>query len=1535
MAIVMTGKMHSILRSFVVLVSIGFAAVPASGSPPHKNLRFQRISVGDGLSQAAVNVILQDRRGFMWFGTQEGLNRFDGNDFITFQHDPADPTSLSHDSVRAIVEDSDGVLWVGTDNGGLARFDETAQSFTHFRHDPTNSNSLGSDRVRALHLGADGILWIGTDGGGLSRFDRSTGNFARFVPDPDDPFSLSQEHVRTVLQDSTGRLWAGTDSGGLNLLDTSTGLFRRFRHDPTDENSISDDRIYSLYESSDGAIWIGTGEGGLNRLGPGSSVFEHFTNRPGDSTSLSRGAVRAIFEDRSGLMLVGTDQGLNKWDPLSRSFTVYRHETSDVFSLSADRVDAIYQDRGGVVWLGTRIGINRWNPTTGSFPHYKAHVEDPSELSNDYVTSFTESVDGTLWVGTQNGLNALDRKRQAFRRFFHNPEDPTSLAGNIIGAVTADSKGGLWVGTMGHGLDYLPPKSTRFRHYSHSEDDPNSLSVNVVTTIHEDRSGTIWVGTYRGGLNRFDPSRDGFIRYRHDPTDRSSLSSDRVVAIFEDSRGDLWIGTDGGGLNRMDRDRGSFTTWGNDPADPKSLSSSHTWTITESPDGDLYIGTQGGGLNQWTLRDREAGRAVFNRYFKNHGLLSAVIYGALWDDNGQLWLSSNRGLSVFDPKEGTFRNYNTSHGLQSEEFNFSAALRTRDGYMFFGGINGFNAFHPTNIRTNTHKPPVLLTGILKLNEAATFDRPVADLEEIELDYKDTMVTFDFAALDYTAPEKNRYRYILEGFDRDWVDLGNRNRAVYTNLDAGNYVLKVQGSNNDGVWNREGFSLAVRALPPPWATWWAYGAYVSAALLLGLYYFQGQMRKRLRTLELARANESLEKEITRRLAKEQALFREKAKAQEYFQVAEVIMLVLDTNGHVVLINGKGTELLGYEESELVGKNWFDTIVVESTEIRDRFARQEAPDCTEYEVVTRTGDRRVIAWQCTYLSNEDGSPAGTLSSGSDITEIKRLQEEKENAESASRAKSQFLANMSHEIRTPMNGVLGMLELLMNTDLNDRQANCARKARLSAVNLLEILNEILDFSKIEAGKVELEEVDFDLRDLTDEVMHLFREPARQKGLRLRTAITRSLPTAVRADPTRLRQVLINLVGNAVKFTDSGYVELEISALDVTDDQIRLGFAVQDSGIGIAPQDSETIFESFQQGDGTTTRTHGGTGLGLAISKAFVEMMGGEIGVDSTMGEGSTFWFRINLARQSAEPKAALDVETVTPPPLPEVKLNGRRLLLVEDNPVNQEVATGMLEGLGGLVDVVNNGIEALEALEAGPYDLVLMDCQMPEMDGYTATREFRRLEESSRRGKTQRVPIVAMTAHAMAGEREKCIAAGMDDYLSKPFSQDQLRNLVAKWLPDVFATDLPRPDRRTAQSPGAKLRSLPVHPPEDGVAVTLPPPIDEVLQQRYLWGALSRQSAERVIRVYLATSPELLENMRAAVASRDLAGLAEITHRFRSSSAMLGASYLSGLCAQAEEQARCRSQEAFELVPRINREFDRVAAVLSPPEAQAAVS
>ncbi len=528
---------------------------------------------------------------------------------------------------------------------------------------------------------------------------------------------------------------------------------------------------------------------------------------------------------------------------------------------------AIYQDRGGVLWVGTKGGgLNNWNTHTGSFPHYRADPAAASGLSGNIVTSFFDEGNAVVWIGTfGGGLNRFDRTRGSFTLYQHEPTDPQSLSNDRVMSLLLDSKNILWVGTYGGGLNRFHRDTGTFTRYQHDSADPASLSRNGIMSIYEDRQGVLWIGTFEGGLDRMEPSSGTFIHYAHDPTQPTSLSNNRVTAFYEDAAGVLWIGTDGGGLNRFDRTTGTFAHYQNDPAVPTSLSNDSVLSIHEDGNGVLWIGTLGGGLNRWERAARESVRGEFQRYSERDGLPNDSIYGILTDDEGNLWLSTNQGLSKFDPGRETFRNYNTTHGLQSNEFNVGAYHRSADGEMFFGGVSGFNAFYPASIRDNAHVPPVVLTSFLKFNEKVDLGKPIWETDRVELGYRDYVVSFEFSALDYTAPEENRYAYMLEGFDEDWIELGRLRRATYTNLDAGDYLLRVKGSNNDGVWNEAGATLELRVIPPPWQTWWAYSFYGLLAVGVLFGYARAQARKLEREETYSRELVQQVDERTRELA----------------------------------------------------------------------------------------------------------------------------------------------------------------------------------------------------------------------------------------------------------------------------------------------------------------------------------------------------------------------------------------------------------------------------------------------------------------------------------------------------------------------------------------------------------------------------------------------------------------------------------------------------------------------------------------------
>ncbi len=855
-------SLPTLLLSSLLPLAVGLAG-PASGQV--RNIRFERIATEDGLSQADVYSILQDRQGFMWFATQYGLNRYDGYSFEHLLHDPYDPSTLSHNFIYAVIEDRHGIFWIGTMGGGLNRWNPENNTLNHYRHDPADPTSLSNDRIRVLLEDREGFVWIGTDGGGLNRFESATGTFARFIHNPAEPDSLSTDRILAVYQDSGGTFWVGTDGGGLNRFEPETETFSKICVSSGPGQPCAD-RVWAILEDRDGLLWIGTYERGLFRYDRASETSRQFLHDPGDPESLSSNWVRSIFQDDLGTIWVGTDAGLNEWNPAKETFSRYQNNPANSSSLSDNRVISIYQDRGGVLWFGTEGGgLSKWNPRSGVFSSFQRDPSRQDSLSSNTVAAFAEGPDGEIYIGTYGGgVNRLDRSTARITHYRHDPERADSLNDDRVMALLVDLEDVLWVGTLEGGLDRLDRKSQTFSHFVHDPDDPHSLSGNSVVSLLEDRKGYLWVGTSGGGLSRLDRSSGVFVRYRHDPENPTSLSGDLITALYEDHAGGLWVGTETEGLNRFDPNTGSFTHYRRDLANPWSLSNDTIYCLLEDRRGFLWIGTQA-GLNRWEPRLRAAYKEVFKHYAERQGLPNSSIFGILEDEKGHLWLSSNNGLSRLDPKSETFKNFDVSHGLLNNEFNIGAYFRHSSGELFFGGNQGFNSFFPDRISTNKHVAPVVLTSFLKFNQPVQLDRPISELDAIELTHKDYVVSFEFAALDYTAPEKNRYAYMLEGFDSDWIEIGTIRRATYTNLDPGDYVFRVKAANNDGVWNEAGVALAVTVVSPPWQRSWAYTLYVVAVLLAILAYGRAQKRKLDREAEYTRKLENEVQDRIRELA----------------------------------------------------------------------------------------------------------------------------------------------------------------------------------------------------------------------------------------------------------------------------------------------------------------------------------------------------------------------------------------------------------------------------------------------------------------------------------------------------------------------------------------------------------------------------------------------------------------------------------------------------------------------------------------------
>jgi ligand-binding sensor domain-containing protein/signal transduction histidine kinase len=846
-----TGTIHSSKSAAAAPTSVTPSAevnaspVTASGAQhaSEAGLRFEQIAVEQGLSEASVHCTYQDSRGFLWFCTEDGLNRYDGHDFTVYRPGHEQNT-ITANYVRSVCESPEGVLWIATTGGGLDRLNLKTGQFTNYSS--LTDIRPSSDWLTTLFCDDDGAVWIGHTGVGLDRFDPATNQFTRYRHVEDEPRSLSAGEVHAILRDQDGVLWIGTDSG-LDRGDPVGQRFIHYRHDPQDPHSLGGSSVQAIYQDREGALWIGT-DGGLDRFDRLEERFVHYQHDPEDPHSLSHNSVRAIFEDREGVLWIGTDAGLNTFDRQQGRFVRYQNDPSDPNSLSANWIWSIYQDREGQVWFGTYSGgVSKYDRFAERFAHYGANPGDPNSLSNSPVWSIYEDPEGVVWIGTNGGgLDRFERAEGTVTHYQHDPGDPYSLGHNVVRAIQPDGAGGLWIGTDGGGLDRFDPQTERFTHYRYDPDDPYSLSQNAIRVLYMDSQGLLWIGTHGGGVNRFDPERERFIRYWDGSNQPGGLRGGSIWSITEDREGMLWFGTAGAGLNKLDRSTGQFTWYEHDPSDIMLC-------IHEDRTGQIWIATYGNGLYQLDRQTR-----TFSVYQVEEGLPSNSVYGILEDREGDLWVSSNNGLSKFDPRTGTCRNYDASDGLQSQEFNTGAYYKSSSGEMFFGGIHGINAFYPERIREdNPYVPPVVLTSLTQGGEPLDLGLLASSVKALTLNWPNNFFEFEFAALSFSRPERNQHAYMLDGFDKNWVQIGTRRFGRYTNLPGGTYTLRLKGSNGEAVWNEEGTAIRVTVVPPFWQTW-LFRVMVLVVLVaggLGIY------RQRVRNVE-ARSRE-LEEEVQER------------------------------------------------------------------------------------------------------------------------------------------------------------------------------------------------------------------------------------------------------------------------------------------------------------------------------------------------------------------------------------------------------------------------------------------------------------------------------------------------------------------------------------------------------------------------------------------------------------------------------------------------------------------------------------------------
>jgi signal transduction histidine kinase/ligand-binding sensor domain-containing protein/DNA-binding response OmpR family regulator len=1478
-------------RSFLMIglywLLAGISPVDAADGPP---LVLEHLTPSEGMPQGTVMTTLQDSQGFVWLATEDGLVRYDGHDLLRYAYSRTAKAGLPGNFIRDIVEDTHHDLWLAIKDAGLARWNRATDSFTVYRHDPANPASLASDVTRAVRVDSSGHVWIGMSGAGLDVLDPVSGRIEHMRHDPANPDSLSDDQIYTLALDRSGALWIGT-GGGLDRWQPESRAFMHVLHDANDPHSLSSLQVAQVIEDRHGGLWVGTFDGGLDRMDHGGHVIESFRHDPQRPTSLGSDDVRAILEDHTGRLWIGTPEGLDLLDRSTGQFTHYRHDESDAGSLRDSYVMSLYEDTSGLVWIGTRAGgVSRWNPRS-----WELGGRRPDWLGGKFVQSFADAPNHKVWIASMGGgLVQFDDATGEATDFDTIVGRHNAIGDKRVMALRLDRHDTLWIGTMASGLKKFTADG-RLEAIPVRSGDPHGVSAEGIMTLFEARNGNIWIGTHNGGANVLDPATGLIRQLPYDSATPGAISAASVSAIAEDLQGNIWMGTDGGGLNLARADGMVIKVFRHDPHDPASMPSNTVYALAVDGDGQIWIGTDGGGLAHVVGSSAAPDAVHFQVVSREQGLSSDTIYGVVNDSKGRLWLSGDAGLMRFDPATQVVKTYHREHGLQGEEFDFNAYHRLRDGRLCFGGPGGFNIFDPARLTDSSHAPRVALTSLEVLGMPVHGATPYWLLNRIVVNYRASIVSLDFGALDFTSPKRNRLAYRVSGLSDRWIDLGTQHRVTLTNLDAGDHLLEVRAANADSVWSDPPLRLTIHRDSAPWRSPWAYAVYALVVLMF-LAYRARSHRANIR--RIVRDKERLESEVALRTR------------------------------------------------ELVESN-----------------RQLAE--------------------------------------------------------AGQAKSNFLARMSHELRTPMNGVLGMAELLARTALSSTQARLTQTISSSAQVLLQIVNDLLDLSKIQAGKVQFEALPLNLVRLLEECTMLFAGAAEAKRIELIVIPPSQDTSTLVGDPLRIRQIVMNLVGNAVKFTMQGEVVVKADIGLVGPDSALIRIAVSDTGVGMDAGTIGKIFEPFTQADESTTRRFGGSGLGLAICRELAERMGGTVTVESRPNVGSTFHVSLPLriaAESSAQNSAplarrtvrivtrrpalaeslarhvsafglavqsdetdepalaaadkdlviadlsthdafvkslldtpresrpplvivantrqmemlqldrSLDADVIVPKPVQREALYraistatghrvaltgdiaaarpvniGGHILLVEDEPVNAAVGQGYLSELGCTSVWVENGAEAIARSATERFDLIMMDLNMPTMDGYATTKLIRQRE-----GALRRVPIIALTAHEAKSYRDSCLSAGMDDLLSKPYTIDQCAQLLHRWLghaaePRRHATTSTRADDVLPSGPET-LSSV------DASAVA---------GLRNLRASGNVDLYAKLVELFRSVSTEAIAHLRSSLERDDLKAASAVCHKLASSAANVGALAFSRDVRRLEKLCDAGDKQ------RARRLYDRLSA------------
>lgn len=1447
---------------FVVVLFLGNTSVYAQKK---YELSFREISLEQGLSQSTVTSIVQDTIGFLWVGTNDGLNRYDGLSIKVYNYESNNEHSLSNGWINGMLYDKSGRLWIAT-NRGLNIYDYKTDGFKHVFSDTTKADTLRGlpdNYVSDITSDSKDRIWITTQYGVVYTYDGDTFFKPPFLKLKDFP----TDYVNLVYEDSRGDLWLGLYRKGLVRVSSDFKTFEHYNTIKVDNEDLVITGVASLIEDPvTHKLWIGSRQLGLHAFDVQTKAAKYYSNPLDEENQYSVNA-RALLFDNQKEFWVGSSQGLFKFNRKKDAFEPLFKKNEDG---THTKVQHLFIDMSNNLWVGTEIA----GLYTSDLKPRKFNLVDKTLLSNPVIWSIFEDVDGQTWYATEKGITVLNKQKNKSSFVLENTNEPLISRGDYVITLTGN-KDKIWAGTTFSGVIEIDRKTKKYT-FIQPGIYTKSPFINVVK--YSNRRNELIVGSFEG-LGIYNFNTETFSWYTSHANDSLGiLNTDVIWSIFIDKAAQIWF-THDLGVSCLNPETNQIKHINPFLATEAPNRSRATNVITEDKLGFMWIGTENSLIQYHPEQD-----SVYYTFTMEDGLANSYIYSILIDNTNAIWVGTNKGLSQLTPDtesrhQYSVRNFGINDGLQSSEFNFNAFARQQDGYFVFGGINGVNFFHPDSIKYNHYKTPGYISQISINNGKNVESFNLFQTKRVSYKYGPNVYEISLHALEYSVPSKNKYVYRLKGFETAWNEQIGKNKVIYTNLSPKTYTFELKVANSDNVFSHEISTVELEIIPPFYLT---KTFYVLVLVLLVAFIFVGV---NYRERKLKQINEHLEAEVQVRakdLEKNQFIFK-----QISDNAADLISM-LDGNGMFIYASPSHEMLLGFSEEELKNKDLFDLIHKDDVDrIKAEMHKLRAEGTitfSEYRMKHKNGTWRSYqtAGSIIRYDEDKNDDARYVMISHDITRQKRIEnyliESKNEAQRANQAKSAFLAGISHELRTPLNAILGFSQILVKeTNLTLKQAAYVETMLKSGNHLLDMINEVLDISRIEAGRMPVNYDNFSLRQMFKDIESIFKLDVQQKGLELHTHYELGLPDYCFTDAGKLRQILINLIGNALKFTDSGYIRLHVSSesiqihpklqwsdlIDAADRshstgsrRLALKFVIEDTGRGIPQDKLEQIFEPFQQAN-TEKNYNEGTGLGLAISSRLLKLLGGSVEVKSEIDKGSIFECLIPILVVDTPSLVITDTSKRI---VGIENLKNPKVLLVDDIEYNHTLLQDILEPIGFICAKVYNGKEAVKMAESFSPDLILMDLKMPVMDGVKSTKTIR-----TSFGK--QIKIIAISASGFYDNDLERKAAGFDDFILKPFKESVLLSSIAKVLNInyVYEDDLPEK----------------VLTSEDVKQAMLYKEIKE-LEERLpeFWDAVELMDWEKVEEIYAKLHPtsELSSYLGDALLNKDFMALIKLTEKWK---------------------------------------------------------